>query len=153
MLKDSLTTPKRKSKNWKNCNTKYLLVYLNSHHPPPTVVRIRGNKDWKDKGVVIEKTKYPRSYVVENQRGNRVRRNRRHLIPTMEEMKYEVESDEDTVVYDSPVVENQLLEGRADAEAAVEQQVDFNLEDKRAASTTTRSGRTSKIPSRYKDYV
>ena len=117
------------------------------------VVRIRGNKDWKDKGVVIEKTKYPRSYVVENQRGNRVRRNRRHLIPTMEEMKYEVESDEDTVVYDSPVVENQLLEGRADADAAVEQQVDFNLEDKRAASTTTRSGRTSKMPSRYKDYV
>ena len=68
-------------------------------------------------------------------------------------MKYEDESDEDTVLHKSSLVESQLFERQVDAEAVAEQDIDFNLEDRRTASTTTRSGRTSKMPSRYNDYV
>ena len=65
-------------------------------------VRIRGKTDWKDQGVVLEKSKYPRSYLLENQLGNQIRRNRRHVIPTNEEMKYENESVDDCVVVNNP---------------------------------------------------
>ena len=36
------------------------------------VVRIRGKVDWKDSGVIVGKSKYPRSYIVEKGRLNSI---------------------------------------------------------------------------------
>ena len=53
---------------------------------PGTSVRMRIDTDssWKETGKIIEKCQQPRSYLVLNSRGNVVRRNRRHLLPTSE---------------------------------------------------------------------
>ncbi|CAB4005693.1 Transposon Ty3-I Gag-Pol poly [Paramuricea clavata] len=50
---------------------------------PGTVVLIRAKEDekWSQLGKVVEKCAEPRSYRVLNDKGNIVRRNRRHLIP------------------------------------------------------------------------
>ena len=66
---------------------------------PGCTVRIRTDKqsDWMDKGVVVQKCPEPRSYLVKNQKGNVVRRNRKHLLPTKE--KYEVQINYDDLDY------------------------------------------------------
>ena len=51
---------------------------------PGDVVRIRNNSNWKEIGKVVEKSHFPRSYILENKKGKKVRRNRRHLIQTEE---------------------------------------------------------------------
>ena len=38
-------------------------------------VRIRDRQDWRNKGIVVKKSKYPRSYIVKNEKGNELRRN------------------------------------------------------------------------------
>lgn len=62
---------------------------------PGTTVRIRTDKEkcCSQKGNVVKKCKQPRAYQVMNEKGNIVRRNRRHLLPTMESFK--VTSDYD----------------------------------------------------------
>ena len=53
---------------------------------PGTSVRMRVDTDssWKETGKIIEKCTRPRSFLVLTSRGNVVRRNRRHLLPTSE---------------------------------------------------------------------
>ena len=56
--------------------------------PTNTTVRIQSknkNDQWSKKGVVLTKRAEPRSYDVLNEKGNVIRRNRRHLIPTNED--------------------------------------------------------------------
>eukprot|EP00112_Aurelia_sp_Birch-Aquarium-sp1_P007987 Seg1872.1 transcript_id=Seg1872.1/GoldUCD/mRNA.D3Y31 product="putative protein K02A2.6" protein_id=Seg1872.1/GoldUCD/D3Y31 len=64
---------------------------------PGSVVRMRvpGDKDWRNKGKVIEKSKEPRSYRVLNEKGNIVRRNRRHLIPCHD--RFSIQHDYDPI--------------------------------------------------------
>ena len=47
------------------------------------VLRIRGEKGFPHKGVIIEKSKYPRSYLVKSSSGT-CRRNGRHLLKVEE---------------------------------------------------------------------
>ena len=62
---------------------------------PGTTVRVRIDKEksWSQKGKVVKKCKQPSAYQVMNEKGNIVRRNRRHLLPTTESFK--VTSDYD----------------------------------------------------------
>ena len=52
--------------------------------PPSSTVRIHNGKNWPTKAKVIEKAKSPRSYVVETEAGQTLRRNRRDLLKTSE---------------------------------------------------------------------
>jgi hypothetical protein len=62
---------------------------------PGTVVRIRAKEDekWNQLGKVVEKCAQPRSYRVLNDKGNVVRRNRRHLIPCKD--RFQIRNDFD----------------------------------------------------------
>ena len=53
---------------------------------PGQIVRIRNDKDWENKGEILEKLD-ERSYNVLTESGNILRRNRRHLLQTNEENK------------------------------------------------------------------
>ena len=67
---------------------------------PSTSVRIysKRNKNWSKKGQVVKKQVQPRSYEVINEKGNVIRRNRRHLIPTQE--SFDVDLNYDDLVID-----------------------------------------------------
>lgn len=56
---------------------------------PRTVVRMRipGEKKWDQIGKVIKKCAEPRSYIILNEKGNKVKRNRRHLLPPKKSSK------------------------------------------------------------------
>ena len=58
------------------------------------VVRIRSKEVWR--GIVVGK-EYPRSYIVQNERGSKLRRHRRHLIKSNEDVK-EITSDEPDII-------------------------------------------------------
>ena len=62
---------------------------------PDSVVRMRidSDKNWEKKGLVVEKCSEPRSYNILNEKGNIVRRNRRHLIPCYDEFKIQPDYD------------------------------------------------------------
>ncbi len=90
---------------------------------PGSVVRMRvnGDKDWRKKGKVIEKSTEPRSYRVLNEKGNIVRRNRRHLIPCHDRFNIQHDYDPieprhlpDAIHPHAPIIEHQpqLLEQR-----------------------------------------
>ena len=66
-----------------------------THIKPNTVVRIRTDreKDWKQTGKVLQKSSEPRSYLVLNEKGNIVRRNRKHLIPTNDEFRIDIDNE------------------------------------------------------------
>ena len=52
--------------------------------PTGSTVRIHNGKNWPTKAEVIEKARPPRSYVVETEAGQTLRRNRRDLLKTSE---------------------------------------------------------------------
>ena len=123
------------------------------------VVRIRSKEDWKDRGVVVGK-ECPRSYIVQNERGSKLRRNRRHLIKFNEDVK-EITSDEpDIILSESGNDVNYFPEESTDGsdDQDVQNVVDAadNVTEKgtdMSSERTTRSGRISRKPDRYKDYV
>jgi hypothetical protein len=98
-----------------------------------STVRIRqgDKKEWSTKCKVVSNTTFPRLYVVETPRGNRLRRNRKDLLLTSE--KFDVETNVD--VDPSPPVP--VSEELPKQQRAVEKHY------------VTRSGRVSKPPSRY----
>ena len=51
---------------------------------PGATVRYRKHNAWSKKGRVVKKLSQPRSYQIETESGNIIRRNRRHLIHTRE---------------------------------------------------------------------
>ena len=105
---------------------------------------------------MLEKSKHPRSYLLENQLGNQIRRNRRHLIPTNDEMKYEDESVDDRVVNnpaagsDCQQVERLVDNGMVNVPS--EGQTPDVSGQHRNVTVTTRSGHVIRKPSKYNDY-
>ena len=98
-----------------------------SNIEPGTTVRIRTNKqnDWSAKGIVMSRCSEPRSYSVKNSKGNMVRRNRRHLLPTEE--KYE-----EQINYD----ELQCSETEVNEESTIGYNVEESVEDSSSKSPT-----------------
>ena len=62
---------------------------------PETVVQVcvDKDKDWDKKGKVVGKCPEPCSYNIINEKGNIVRRNRRHLIPCQDEFNIQPDYD------------------------------------------------------------
>ena len=102
----------------------------------------------------------PRSYIVQNERGSKLRRNRRHLIKSNEDVK-EITSDEPCIILsESGNDVNYFLEELTDGSDDQDVQNVVDAEDNATergnhmlSARTTRSGRISRKPDRYKDYV
>ena len=60
--------------------------HAKEHKPlqPGATVRYRKHNTWSKKGRVVKKLSQPRSYQIETESGNIIRRNRRHLVNTRE---------------------------------------------------------------------
>ena len=105
-----------------------------AHDPPSlsagTVVRIPIDKEKNllSKGKVIKKCKVPRSYLIMNEKGSVVRRNGRHLIPSRE--PFELVKTYDNLQDLWTANDNHLSR----------------------PTTTSRSVRTIRTPSRYTDF-
>ena len=118
-------------------------------------VRVRGDGVWSEKAQVLARVA-PNSYLVELERGRRLRRNRRHLLKTQERFVPVHDDDDDRekeVCVDHP-------SGGATAstnQSAVTPEVaqsSHSTDQSQPVSTmsdvrTTRSGRIIKLPSRY----
>ena len=118
-------------------------------------VRVRGGGVWSEKAQVLARVA-PTSYLVELERGKRLRRNRRHLLKTQERFVPVHNDDDDRekeVCEDHPsggatVSTNQSAvtpEAAQSSHSTDQSQPVSTMSDVR----TTRSGRIIKLPSRY----
>ena len=120
------------------------------------VVRIRGEKGFPQKGVIIEKSKYPRSYLVKSSSGT-YRRNRRHLLKVEEPIE---EFEFKNMDYDrgdrskeqnstnnprSPIIQEHLT---TNEQMKSGRQRQNNDTENRNLNVYTRSGRLVKRPER-----
>ncbi|KAK2158123.1 hypothetical protein NP493_1824g00040 [Ridgeia piscesae] len=113
-------------------------------------VRVRGDGVWSEKAQVLARVA-PNSYLVELERGKRLRRNRRHLLKTQE--RFVPVHDDDDVCVDQPSggATASTNQSAVTPEAA---QSSHSTDQSQPVSTmsdvrTTRSGRIIKLPSRY----
>ena len=108
---------------------------------PNTTVRIYSknrNGNWRQKGQILSKRSEPRSYTLQNEKGNIIRRNRSQLLPTNE--RY--------------VVENEISSNESENEEETEKEIvlpsnEVNIESQVENQYTTRYGRTIRPPDRY----
>ncbi|KAK2157774.1 hypothetical protein NP493_1848g00017 [Ridgeia piscesae] len=118
-------------------------------------VRVRGDGVWSEKAQVLARVA-PNSYLVELERGRRLRRNRRHLLKTQERFVPVHDDDDDRekgVCVDHPPggATASTNQSAVTPEAA---QSSHSTDQSQPVSTmsdvrTTRSGRIIKLPSRY----
>ena len=133
---------------------------------PGTIVRMRHSdeKEWSKKGKVTNKRDEPRSYDVLNERGNMVRRNRRHLLPCNDKFTVKTETDDEIEVpknhmqsqgdvppqtNESPVVE--LHSDPAQGQSSLPESALSQSTENSDRQITARSGRTVKKPLRYRE--
>ena len=113
-----------------------------------TSVRMRIDTDfsWKETGNIIEKCPQPRSYLVLNSRGNVVRRNRRHLLPTSEAFQVQPNFDH---LHSAP---NEVTHAHIPNPKPSSTPPSSVTEKQQQNDTTiTRSGRQSRPPVRFPD--
>ena len=103
-------------------------------------VRVRGDGVWSEKAQVLARVA-PNSYLVELERGRRLRRNRRHLLKTQERF-VPVHDNEATASTNQSAV---TPEAAQSIHSTDQSQPVSTMSDVR----TTRSGRIIKLPSRY----
>ena len=106
---------------------------------PGATVRIRqgDKKEWSTKCKIVSNTKFPRSYIVETSRGNRLRRNRKDLLSTSERFDLETDVEVDPV----PTIGNVDPIPVSNEVPPEQQTVEKHY--------VTRFGRVSKPPVRY----
>ena len=102
---------------------------------PETVVRMRidTDKSRKETGKIVEKCEQHRSYLVMNSKGNIVRHNRPHLLPTAEESH--VHPNYDNLPCSSKTTHEQSIQPTSVKPAS-------RVEQSQPPITVTRSGRT-----------
>ena len=111
------------------------------------VVRIRGEKGFMQKGVVVEKSQHPRSYLVKSS-SKTYRRNRKHLLKVDEPMeRHEVEKVDYGGEEDQS---NEQLNANAQLQSETQAVVSRpnNDDGNSSLKTYTRSGRLVKPPDR-----
>ena len=124
-------------------------------------VRYHHNGKWSRHGVVINNNNgQPRSYMLLNDEGNTIRRNRRHIIPSKDEFNmYNNDQDEDIEQGNEEPrsMENQQAdtsEEKEKTQSAVEEQTQSTVEEetepKPEVNYKTRAGRTIRLPQRYR---
>lgn len=111
-------------------------------------------------GTVVRKHASPRSYIVETLAGQRLRRNRKHLKPTKATFRpTETMNISEPFSFKTSCNRNtdQLFETSANLEPnnnpPKQQNQTTTTETKSADITTTKSGRSVKLPAKLKDYV
>ena len=148
---------------------------------PGTTVRIRTAKDknWNEQGRVLSKCAEPRAYRLINSKGNIIRRNRVHIIPTKERFENIIDYDELEIPQRTLLVRTSDNDNKVNVDdkgednnmnvslnspvqqTVVSDEVSHNNSNKiyeeernvtEETSTRTRSGRMSKLPKRYIDY-
>ena len=117
-------------------------------------VRVRGGGVWSEKAQILARVA-PKAYLVELERGRRLRRNRRHLLKTQERFVpvHDDDDGEKEVCVDHPsggatASTNQSVvtpEAAQSSHSTDQSQPVSTMSDVR----TTRSGRIIKLPSRY----
>ena len=112
-------------------------------------VRIRqGNKkEWSTKCKVMAESKYPRSDIVQTSHGRCLRRNRKDILKTPEKYKVQLEVNDDDFNDVPPVVHAPVLEESSVVPSTTER--DQEKIDTSKEHYVTRSGRISKVPSRF----
>lgn len=111
------------------------------------VVRIRGEKGFMQKGVAVEKSQHPRSYLVKSS-SKTYRRNRKHLLKVDEPMeRHEVEKVDYGGEEDQS---NEQLNANAQLQSETQAVVSRpnNDDGNSSLKTYTRSGRLVKPPDR-----
>lgn len=106
---------------------------------PGDSVRVLSDNKWKMKGRVLEKLIYPRSYLVETEKGTKIRRNRRHLLKTKENIHIQPEYDYESIL-------------SSDKPPANHQAESLTPDPNCKQPYTTRSGRRIVPPARYEQY-
>ena len=106
---------------------------------PDDQIRVQNENKWEP-ATVESKAKTPRSYVIRTERGQKLRRNRRHLMKTTENR-----SDEPEIFYDcqQEVLNNNNSSSDEQSSNTVPQD---------DSKKYTSSGREVKLPKRFEDY-
>ena len=116
-------------------------------------VRFRRKNAWDRKGVIVEKCKQPRSYKIATDKGTTVRRNRKHLLHTKEDLKpmehfMELSDSEPDDPQHLPPQAVAPEASPADQRVQLEQR-NLNLQHPRV----TRSGRAVQRPRHLEDFT
>lgn len=127
----------------KQCTQKY--YYDRGAKPlsqlaPGEQIRVRNENKWEP-GTVESKAGTPRSYVVQTERGQKLRRNRRHLLKTTENR-----ADEPEIFYD-------CQEDVPSSDMSNSGEQSSTNDSLHTSKKFTSSGREVKIPKRFDDYV
>ena len=116
----------------------------------PVRIRIDTNKDWSERGIVVRVCDEPRSYMIRNTKGNTVRRNRKHLLPTNEEFKVTPTYDDQTSQPEPSPIPSRV-ESPPIVDSSVEQSFQRGNHDDTSIKRT-RYGRPTKPPTWFEDY-
>ncbi|KAJ8975158.1 hypothetical protein NQ317_014532 [Molorchus minor] len=157
-----------KSENSKSVHKKLVdkqIAYKNYHDKSVKARRefnigenalVRRDKIWEP-SKIIKKHQSPRSYIIQDQRGNILRRNSAHLGPSQNE--YKLCADPDGLI-DIANNEKEKIFKSDSGPDSVSQTVKENISvpisvsaQNSESATTTRSGRNIKVPERFKDFV
>ena len=115
-------------------------------------VNMLDNKTWKP-AVVMNRCEEPRSFIVKTENGKTFRRNRQHLRQTADRN----ETDDTILISDGEEEENYIKQEinikRAEVEMDPQDEVNIPRPNNLSNEVTTRSGRVSRRPIRYNDYV
>ena len=106
---------------------------------PDDQIRVRNENKWEP-ATVESKAKTPRSYVIRTERGQKLRRNRRHLMKTTENC-----SDEPEIFYDCQQEVSNNNNSSSDEQSS-------NTVPQDDSKKYTSSGREVKLPKRFEDY-
>ena len=106
---------------------------------PDDQIRVRNENKWEP-ATVESKAKTPRSYVIRTERGQKLRRNRRHLMKTTENR-----SDEPEIFYDCQQEVSNNNNSSSDEQSS-------NTVPQDDSKKYTSSGREVKLPKRFEDY-
>ena len=153
LVSNRLTECKQKSKSYYDIHAKPL-----SELTAGDTVRYRTGKTWTP-AKLVSRNQNPRSYDIRTPAGKIIVRNRRHLLKTHENDIYRPaqqhhnvrHSDSDNV--DADVVVPMTYEEPVDINVPVNTQQEPLSVPPNLPTTVTRSGRVSKPPERFKDFV
>ena len=106
---------------------------------PDDQIRVRNENKWEP-ATVESKAKTPRSYVIRTERGQKLRRNRRHLMKTTENR-----SDEPEIFYDCQQEVSNNNNSSSDEQSS-------NTVPQDDSKKYTSSGREVKLPKRFEGY-
>jgi len=173
--------PNNAEKQLNKCKDRQIKYYNRGSKELPNVavgknIRYLQNEQWKT-GTIHTKAKTPRSFIINTENDTKIRRNRKHIIPTSEHVAYkesiphddtddDVDEDSDTNVDEDSNVDDNVLQNNMDnigddidPDANVDEdnirndtnEIDINVNEN-LMQPVRRSERARTLPIRMKDY-